>query len=392
MKCITVSFITIFMIHASFAQSQKLTSIQWDIVAELPAMDSQKKALGFAGAVVGVTQDRLIIAGGANFPDTMPWLGGKKKYYRDVYVFGKNDMNNLSWTGTKPTLLKRGLAYCGNVTIPGGILCVGGETAAGHTDEVFLLKWDTVKNNIITEALPGLPAKLANSGVASIGNTIFVAGGEDGFSASNAFFELNLSDSFPGWKSLPPLPVALSHAVAISQFNGVNNCVYVIGGRTKTASGLSDLHNTVFCYDPSNRKWKEMSKIKDENGTTDISAATGVVWGKSTILLIGGDKGNLFHEIETMNLRIASAKQPEKQQLENQKARLLENHPGFSKDVLAYNTLTDSWVKTGELPGLTPVTTTAILWNDDIIIPSGELKPGRRTPGIWRGKIIRKNE
>ena len=380
------------MLNASCAQTKKLTSIQWELPAELPAIYGQKKALGLAGPVVGVIKNILIIAGGANFPDSMPWKGGKKKYYQDIYMLGKNDENKFSWLDAKSVFLKQGLAYSGNITTPEGIVCIGGETANGHTDEVFLLQWNSSTNNIFRKDLPALPAKLANTAVAYIGKTIYVAGGEDGRNAANTFFELDMSDSIPRWKSLPSLPIALSHAVGVAQFNGKTTCMYVIGGRSKTASGLSDLHNTVFCYDPVSMEWKEGSQVKDDKGPTNISAATALPFGETEILLIGGDKGNIFHQIETLNLNIASANTQEKQRLEDQKVRLLNDHPGFSKDVLSYSTVTDSWEKIGELPGLTPVTTTAVLWNNDIFIPSGEVKPGRRSAGIWRGRIISRNE
>ena len=71
-----------------------------------------------------------------------------------------------------------------------------------------------------------------------------------------------------------------------------------------------------------------------------------------------------------------------------EKIALLEAHPGFTSDVLLYNTITDTWEKTNSLPPGSPVTTTAIKWGEDIIIPSGEIKAGVRTPGILVGKII----
>jgi N-acetylneuraminic acid mutarotase len=236
-----------------------------------------------------------------------------------------------------------------------------------------------------------LPVELANMAVANIGKTIYVAGGEDGHKALNTFFQLDMSVSFPEWKRLPDLPVAMSHSVAVAQSNGKNQCVYVIGGRAKASSGLSDLYNTVFCFDPANNSWKQLSNISDGKKTTSISAATAVAFGETCILLIGGDKGTVFHQIETFTTNIAMAQtEDEKQRLQTEKIQLLNNHPGFSKDVLAYNTLKDCWTKIGELPGFGPVTTTAVKWNDDIFIPSGEIKPGRRTPEVLMGKMVDK--
>jgi len=60
------------------AQVTRKLNIQWTVPAKLPVPSGSDKQLGVAGAFVGISRDRLIIAGGANFPDEMPWRGGKK--------------------------------------------------------------------------------------------------------------------------------------------------------------------------------------------------------------------------------------------------------------------------------------------------------------------------
>ncbi len=380
--------IIMFFTESTYAQKAGGNAMRWKTAAELPPLNGQAKSLGFAGPVTGITGNKLIIAGGANFPDSMPWAGGKKKHYDDIYILQRNAGNKFSWLNTKPLHLKQKLAYSGNITTPDGIVCVGGETDTGHTSEVFLLRWDDVKKDIIIKELPSLPVELANAAVANIGKTIYVAGGEDGHKVSDTFFELDMSVSLPQWKRLPDLPIAMSHSVAVAQSNGKNQCVYVIGGRAKATSGMSNLHNTVFCYDPEKNSWKQLSNISDGKETTNMSAATAVGFGETCILLMGGDKGTIFHQIETFNINIAAAKtEQEKDRLQTDKIQLLNNHPGFSRDVLAYNTAKDCWEKIGELPGFGPVTTTAVKWNGEIFIPSGEIKPGVRTPQILKAKF-----
>jgi len=62
----------------------------------------------------------------------------------------------------------------------------------------------------------------------------------------------------------------------------------------------------------------------------------------------------------------------------------MDDHPGFSRDVLGYNLITDAWAKIGTLPA-GHVTATAVRWGDRIVIPSGEIRPGTRSPGILCG-------
>ena len=63
---------------------------------------------------------------------------------------------------------------------------------------------------------------------------------------------------------------------------------------------------------------------------------------------------------------------------------LKENHSGFSLDILLYHTITDTWTIAGTLPA-GHITTPAIKWGDNIIIPSGEIKPGVRSPNVYFG-------
>ena len=111
---------------------------------------------------------------------------------------------------------------------------------------------------------------------------------------------------------------------------------------------------------------------------------------KNKFLLIGGDRGNIFSKIEAFNLKIAQAtSEDEKSQLQAEKESILENHQGFSKDLLVYHTRTNTWKKIGEVPILVPVTTSSLRWGKDIVIPSGEIKPGIRTVDIILGKSVK---
>lgn len=372
------------------AQDQKANEIVWSELATLPAPANGEKQLGVAGAFTGVHNGALIIAGGANFPGGMPWEGGKKVYRDEVYVLQKKQ-DGYEWIAPKAPHLYEKAAYGASVSLSDGIVCLGGELENGASNKAFMMQWNAVTNEIISKPLPDIPVALANAGATSIGNTIYVAGGENNGKPSNQFFALNLSDKTPKWEILPTLPVAMSHSVVVSQHNGKHAQVFVLGGRSATASGISDLHSSNFSYDPDKKSWQKLADISNGKQVTTWSAGTGVASGASYILLIGGDKGNVFHQIETFNAQIAKAGTAElKQKLQAQKVILLTSHEGFSKDIYLYNTITDAWTTVGELPGAAQVTTTAVKWNNDIIIPSGEIRPGTRTPAITRGSIQHK--
>ena len=113
-----------------------------------------------------------------------------------------------------------------------------------------------------------------------------------------------------------------------------------------------------------------------------LSAGTGIAVGSNHIILFGGDPGIFFNRTERLNAALEKVSGEEKQKLWNEKDSMLTNHPGFSKDLLAFNTLSKTWEKIGQVTGESPVTTTSFLWNGTIVIPSGEIRPGVRTPKV----------
>lgn len=369
-------------------QNNSAESVEWSNVAYLPNTNGTEKQLGLAGVFAGVSNDVLLIAGGSNFPGLKPWEGGKKEHYNTIYILKKNKQNEFSWLSSK-TQLKNKTAYGANATLTNGIICAGGETEdANSSRNAFLMQWNAGSKEVVFHDLPLLPIPLANAGMTTIGKKVYLVGGESDGKPSAKVFILDLSAHHLQWQSLPDLPIALSHSVTVTQTNGKYPCVYVIGGRSSTPSGISQLHNTVFCFDPERQKWTALAPISDGSHITNLSAGTGVVFGDHEILLVGGDKGNIFHQIETYNADIAKATTDEKKQkLQAEKIDLITHHQGFSRDMLLYNTLTNSWKKIGELPFLTHVTTTAVIWDKDIYIPGGEIKPAVRTPDVVKGRV-----
>jgi N-acetylneuraminic acid mutarotase len=60
-----------------------------------------------------------------------------------------------------------------------------------------------------------------------------------------------------------------------------------------------------------------------------------------------------------------------------------DHHPGFNNTLLHYDPRANRWTITGHLPA-PRVTTPCVRWNDAWIIPSGEARPGIRSPEVWR--------
>ncbi len=360
--------------------------IIWSKAGELPSITPKSAHLGVAGAFVGIHNNVLLVAGGANFPNKMPWEGGSKVFHNNILVFGQSQGNLKAITSS--TRLPRALAYGASVSTPRGIVCVGGEDAKGSQSNAFLLKWNVQKRQVELQALPILPLPLSNGLIATKNDKIYVAGGESAGKTVAVFLSLDLNHLEKGWQHLPDVPLLVSHAAGGIQSNGKGDSFFLLGGRRKNPGGISTFYSDCLAFDLTKNKWKRLSPIKANGQIVGLSAATGVAVGTTYLLVISGDNGQTFSRVERLNKMIDEAKsEREKQTLQAQKATLLSNHPGFVKDVLLYNTLTDQWHVLDKIPSAGQVTTTAVKWGNEVYIPSGEIKAGVRTPDIWKGTI-----
>ena len=350
----------------------------WKVAGKLPAVRDQEKSLGYAGPVAGIHNNILLVAGGANFPDTMPWMGGKKKYYEEGYLFKKENDILIHF---KTFLLPYSIAYSANCSTSQGIIAAGGENEKGISNKVLQIQWNLSSENIQIEYLPDLPLALTNAAITSNDNLVFIAGGETSEIVSDRFFCLNILKLSAGWKELPPIPKPVSHAVLVMGTADNQNNIYLIGGRKKNNGRRTDFYNTVYHFDQGTNKWQENKSLP-----YSLSAHSAISTGDGSFLIFGGDKGEISRQLENINALLAEETDHEKKKhLNDIKIKKLTEHNGFSRDVLSYNVVKDQWQIIKTIPFNVPVTTTAIRWGNGIIIPGGEIKPGIRTPEILIG-------
>lgn len=344
--------------------AQNHLRISWTQASQLP--DSlKKKHLGVAGAFVGVHNDVLLVAGGANFPNKMPWQGGIKAYHQNIYLF-KRRGDSLSCIGQQ--YLPKPTAYGMSTSTPQGIVCAGGENDKGDMNDVFLWHWNASTQEAQTTKLPPLPFPLVNALIASQEHKIYVAGGESKGQTRGDFLLLDLKNLSLGWQPLPALPIVTSHAMG-----GIaNNRLFLFGGRRKNPNGISTFYQEGYAFDFQQNLWTKVAPLP-----YSLSAGTCIAIDSQRLLLVSGDKGDTFLKVETLRQAKADTAQI---------SQYLRHHPGFIPNVWLYDTSHNKWHLLASMPTQGQVTTTAVLWEDDVYIPSGEIKAGVRTPAIWKGK------
>lgn len=318
-----------------------LSLLNW---SELPPIPDPR---GFAGSFAGVSDGSLIVAGGTHFIDKMPWEGGTKLWYDTVHELKAPD-GEWKVIGKLP----KPNGYGVSLTTPNGLVIIGGGNATTHFREVV---WLTRNSG------PNLPEPCAFMAGCTHDDVIYIAGGIEtptSTSAMNTFWKLDLKKENGRWEELPPCPGKPRILACMAAADGA---VHLFSGAAlhagKDGKAEREWLNDAWRYKPATgwEKLPDMPRV-----AVAAPSPAPVVDGK--ILVIGGDDG-------------ANANFEPK-----------SKHPGFPRDVLAFDLKTQSWSKAGEVP-FSLVTTNAVLWNGQIVIPGGEARPGVRSPQVWGASL-----
>lgn len=319
--------------------------VRWAPLAPLPDPE------GFASPYAGVHGGVLLVAGGANFPGKRPWEGGAKVWYDTVYVLERPEG---AWrVGGR---LPRPLGYGVSITTADGVLCLGGSDAGGHHADAFLLRWEDGK--VTTRSFTALPRPVANLCGALLGSTVYLAGGipsPDATSALATFWALDLAAPERRWRELPPWP-GPGRMLAVAA--AADGAFFLVSGTALAPDAQGKPVRTylkdAYRHDPG-RGWRRIADLPRPAVAAPTPAPPD---GARGFVVLGGDDASLLQVTP------------------------LSAHPGFPGGNWAYDPATDSWRASGRMPRPT-VTVPVVEWRGRHVIPSGELRPGVRTPEVW---------
>ncbi len=329
---------------ASADESSK-SALKWRALSPLPDRE------GFAGMMGGAYNDKLLVAGGANFTDKRPWEGGVKRWYDAVWML---DAPDGSWrrVGNLPRASAYGLA----VSTPNGVICAGGGDATSNFADVFRMSYDEGRFQV--ESLPPLPQPCSFASGALVGNTFYISGGidrPDATSCLRTLWSLDTRQPSQGWKVLEPCPGA-ERMLAVAAAS--DDTFYLFSG-TRLSAGADGkpvreyLHDA-WCYRPS-YGWQRLPDLP-RPAVAAPSPAPRLADG--TLVIASGDDGS----------RVGFKPETE--------------HPGFPRDVLMFDPRSSLWTNAGPSP-FSRATAPVIAWRDWFVIASGEERPGYRSPANW---------
>jgi len=375
-------FIALTFLFAVSSFGQEVEKLSMVDLPSLPAERDGIASLGYAGMLGGTHNNVIIAAGGANFPNGVPWEGGKKVWSKNIYILEGNQWRLSSKTLPIP------LAYSASVSIADGILSIGGENEAITSNEVLLLTYNPSTKEVEIAEYPDLPEPLAYTSAVVIDDYVYVVGGKNAEKSTNAFYRLNWIEK-RAWEKLtdfPALPRAV-HCIAVQE-TSTNKKLFVIGGRNQVAGKLSQALTNYLSYDLKTQIWQDEGELLIDGKPRVLMGASAETMGSMHIMVYGGSDEVLFNELESISVQLANEQDDLiKQELERKRNDILNKHPGFSKDILAYNAITEKWFVYDSCPTQIPVTALAFKDKQDFVIVSGEVSPGIRSPQVQQFKI-----
>lgn len=346
--------------------------VVWESLAPVP------DAVGFGGPFVAALEgptgeSRLLVAGGANFPDAPPWEGGAKVWYADTWVF-----DGQVWAAGPP--LPEPRAYGAVVHLDGRALLIGGGDGERATSEVLIADLDE-GGTVRFTAGPTLPAPSQFLAAGLVDGRVIALGAQRSAEASDlvrATWILDPGDMASGWVESAPFPGRAGlKVVAAAQRNASGKeALFVYSGEIPGAEPESHqggrrfipVSNELWSFEPAAEAWSQhRSPALPRQGAqgSGLGRSAGLAWptGQSHILFLSG--------VAAVPLDVPQATRSE-----------------FAADVDAYHTLTDTWTREGSMPrGV--VTTGIAPWDGGFAIASGEIRPGVRTSQVQLGRVDR---
>lgn len=316
-------------------------SLEWKQLASLP------DAEGFAGSYAGVSNGALIVAGGANFPEKPLWEGGPKRWTDRVFVMTPG---SAGWQDASP--LPKPLGYGAAVSLPEGMMLIGGCNVGGAVADCYLLSYQ--EGQVSCRALPSLPVTLTGHAAVAMGGKVYVTGGSLNVGEQDAENRLWIYDpAAESWSEGPALP---ARGRFLHQMATVGNTLYVLGGIGLVEGDNNrmarDMLTEAWSYSEA-AGWRRLAYLPRFCAAAPTPAP--VIGGR--IYLLGGDDATI-------------------------KGFTPQTHPGFHNASLCYAPASNEWFEAGEIPAARAVLPCAA-WNGLAVIVNGEQRPGKRSNQVW---------
>ena len=348
---------------------------------------------GVSASYAAICHDKLLVAGGCNFPNKLGFEGGVKAYYDDIVMMDTTILDKWTHVGKlpKPAAYGVSIRLSSNET-----LWIGGNTGNESLKNVYSVSLQRSGEPKL-DSLPFLPATMDNFAGCAIENSVFVGGGNVNDKPSNDFYSLDIkNDSI--WKKLPPFPgIPRVQPVMAGIKNAERNYVYLLGGFFGGDKfHLPKMAKDVYRYCVEDSTWEKVGEQIDPDTQKPFSLAGAVAMPLQNryILCMGGVNYDIFLNAITTQYNINFNRlltDEEKKQKNNAFSKIYMIQPiayyKFNPECRIFDTKTNRWQTIDVTQNAARAGATLVFENDTFYLVQGELKPGVRTPITWKGEI-----
>lgn len=353
----------------------------------LPA-DLQK---GVSAAYAALLDDKLIVAGGCNFPYKPPYEGGEKIFYDEILMMNIRNPDQWEIVGNLPERA----AYGASVQLKNSALWIAGNNSTNTFNHAYRVRLEN--DSIRLENFPALPATFDNFAGCSLNEKVFVGGGNENGKPSNSIYMIHAAHDNE-WTKLPDYP-GTAHVQPVMAALEIDNkeYLYLMGGFFGGDAGHQpEIAVSVLRYSINDKKWDEVGEQIDPETQIPFSlgGATAMPLNNRYILALGGVNYDVFLDALTAihsNRFDNSITDEERANRAKEFSLNYMTQPvayyNFNKEYRLYDTHTHQWTviersKNGARAGATLVADDKTFY-----VVQGELKPGVRTPETWKGNM-----
>ena len=345
-------------------------ALAWQSMGTLSPAEGQKENIGVAGLLQGTFGDYIIVGGGANFPAGGPLTGGAKVTYPDVYVLRAAE---AGLTETDHAQMPYPVGYGVSATTPDGVLYFGGSTDESGARAVTRL---TAPNGKLrTETLPALPFALQNGVAAYDKDTVYLGGGKQDGVLSKKFYTYDIKTGT--LTSLPDFP-GEAREQSVAEF---------LGGRFFVFSGGANVAYTDgYAYDPKAQTWTSVAGPNVNGTPVSLLGARAVRLNADEMLVVGGFNREIY-DWAVSNLNTLQGE--EKDAFRAHYFTMPPEDYHWNREILVYSAKADAWRSVGQLPFPAPCGEALVIARGALFSISGEVKPGVRSPRLYRGLFVK---
>jgi cyclically-permuted mutarotase family protein len=245
---------------------------------------------------------------------------------------------------------------------------IGGMNSTGATSTAYCID---LESNGITN-LPALPCTIDNAAGAISGTTIYVTGGNADGQASNRTFALEIGGK--EWKELPSMP---SPARVQPVCAATDKHLYVWGGFTPGTAEMAAVHTDGVRYSFSSGNWEKLGNITADGDTITLSGGFAIAACGNSIIAAGGVDKDIF--LDAISGRYDLVRKEDYMYKPASWYR-------FNNELLRFDATSGAWSTIATDSTFARAGAQIVNGGNALYQIGGELKPGIRTPGIYRIK------